>query len=325
MQPAAIKKDKLNQVFVDAMAAGCVIAPVRTEGKVYYREIADPKEIDFCGELPAMSPKEFLMPSLQKLMTFDAKGAVSMPDAPPKALLFAVKPCDLDAIRTLTALFTTGPYQDPYYGQALENTLIIGMACSGPQPGCFCHERGIDPKFSQQCDIFLTDLGDRYQVEAFTEGGEAACSSWLLEPLAAPARRDIAGMELLELNLPEEKVFKETPWGRITERCLGCGICTYLCPTCHCFAFKDVSEGTGAHRYRLWDSCMIPKFTLHASGHNPRPSKKERFRQRLMHKYAYMKKNLGRTACSGCGRCIRSCPAGMDIRAAVTGIGEVLK
>jgi len=86
-----------------------------------------------------------------------------------------------------------------------------------------------------------------------------------------------------------------------------------------------VEHNNAANRYRIWDSCMYSKFTLHASGHNPRESKAERFRQRVLHKYVYVPKNTGAIACTGCGRCIRSCPAGMDIRALFPKRSEAVK
>jgi ferredoxin len=128
--------------------------------------------------------------------------------------------------------------------------------------------------------------------------------------------------KLLELSADENILFDKVDWDRISETCIGCGTCTYICPTCHCFDFKDVAEKGVASRYRCWDSCMYPKFTLHTSGHNPRPTKTERYRQRIMHKYVYVKKNFGYIACTGCGRCVRSCPAGVNIKSVVKRIME---
>ncbi|MGI6669754.1 MAG: 4Fe-4S dicluster domain-containing protein [Acetivibrionales bacterium] len=125
---------------------------------------------------------------------------------------------------------------------------------------------------------------------------------------------------ILQLDMDENVLFNYDIWEKVSETCLGCGTCTYICPTCHCFGFRDTAVKGEASRYRYWDSCMYPKFTLHASGHNPRPTRKERFRQRVMHKYVYIKKNFGLTACTGCGRCIRSCPAGINIRSVVKSI-----
>jgi ferredoxin len=110
-------------------------------------------------------------------------------------------------------------------------------------------------------------------------------------------------------------IFEEEVWETITNNCLGCGACTYLCPTCHCFDITDETNGKGdGIRIRTWDSCQYPLFTLHASGHNPRVNKKQRMRQRLMHKFSYTVEKNDAIFCVGCGRCVIHCPVNLDIR-----------
>ena len=117
-------------------------------------------------------------------------------------------------------------------------------------------------------------------------------------------------------NLKEklDKAFDASFWNEIHQKCLGCGICTFLCPTCYCFDITDEVKDEQGKRIRCWDSCMFPQFTLHASGHNPRPTYRERMRQRIMHKFNYCPENYKETFCVGCGRCIRNCPVNLDIR-----------
>ncbi|UCG91125.1 MAG: 4Fe-4S dicluster domain-containing protein, partial [candidate division WOR-3 bacterium] len=116
--------------------------------------------------------------------------------------------------------------------------------------------------------------------------------------------------------------FDGSYWETLHQKCLGCGICTYFCPTCHCFDINDEVIKSHGRRVRTWDSCMFPLFTLHASGHNPRPTKKERMRQRIIHKFNYSKKYYGKTFCVGCGRCIINCPVNVDVRRIVKEIME---
>jgi len=313
--------------FLDALKPHYrVVAPALTGGRLVFSAIRAGAEVVLSDELPYNSPKEFLFPQSECFLEYGADGApAARSDAEP-TVIFGARPCDLYAVRVLDAVFSKGRYEDPIYLEHREGALLIGLGCLAEKPGCFCSERGIDRAHSPDCDAFFTDLGDRYAVDVLTEAGREFLVRFLpdLPRESAPARAAAAPEASLELDADEAELFRKVDWARVSETCLGCGACTYLCPTCHCFAFRDVQKPGSALRYRLWDSCMYPKFTLHASGHNPRASKAERYRQRVLHKYLYVKRNLGLTACSGCARCVRSCPAGMDIRAVVRGIMEGL-
>ena len=113
-----------------------------------------------------------------------------------------------------------------------------------------------------------------------------------------------------------EERFSDGPyWRDRVSKCISCGICTYVCPTCYCFTIADEIEDLQGERLRAWDSCMFYQYTLEASGHNPRPSKFERYRNRIGHKFSYFPDQYnGMISCCGCGRCIRSCPVSIDIR-----------
>ena len=129
------------------------------------------------------------------------------------------------------------------------------------------------------------------------------------------ARRSIrSSLNIAQIKKALDRDFDNPLWETIHEKCLGCGVCTFLCPTCHCFDILDEGDSTQGERIRIWDSCMFPLFTLHASGANPRPGGKERMRQRVMHKFSYFLDNHEQPSCTGCGRCIRFCPVNLDIR-----------
>ena len=108
--------------------------------------------------------------------------------------------------------------------------------------------------------------------------------------------------------------FESEIWTQIAAGCLGCGACTYACPTCHCFDLTDEHKRGTGRRVRSWDTCALPLFTLHASGHNPRPTTDARLRQRILHKFAYGPETIDETLCVGCGRCVSVCPSGIDLR-----------
>lgn len=189
---------------------------------------------------------------------------------------------------------------------------------------------------SEGSDIVLTDLGDSYLAEFLTPKGEK-----LLEKMgdlgAADEALDAKKTELSEnaekeitSHIPGREIkpwldenFESPFWDTLYRSCLACGTCTYLCPTCHCFDITDEVKGDGGRRIRSWDSCMSWLFTMETSGHNPRTSQKERWRQRLMHKFKYFVDNFDAIACVGCGRCVINCPVNIDIRKIVTDISKL--
>ncbi|MDO8466505.1 MAG: 4Fe-4S dicluster domain-containing protein, partial [Gallionella sp.] len=114
-------------------------------------------------------------------------------------------------------------------------------------------------------------------------------------------------------------------WEEMARACIGCGICTFLCPTCHCFDINDEVQSKAplkGQRVRTWDNCQFPDFTMHSSGHNPRENTGARLRQRVNHKFQYFHENFGMHQCTGCGRCVSGCPVGIDIVAVVNKVTE---
>jgi sulfhydrogenase subunit beta (sulfur reductase) len=337
-----ISKNKINELLKAAKGKYRVIAPVEEGKNLVFSEVSDTSKIVLDDKITYKSPKEFFFPQTEKLMTFDKDGNVTENANAVKTVIFGMRPCDLEALKVMTAVFTEGKFVDTYFKNHLDNTVTIGVGCLAEKPGCFCAERGIDKGFSKACDIFLNEEGDNYKILHISTKGieflkelghvEFEAGEKMAEESAAQTGTDNlskiepeSDIKLLEIDADEKTLFEKPDWERISEKCLGCGTCTFICPTCHCFDFKDCVENGENVRYRCWDSCMYPKFTYHASGHNPRSSKKERFRQRVLHKYVYVKKNFGYIACTGCGRCIRSCPAGMNIKEAVKTVIKEIK
>ena len=306
-----ISVEELKKVLTDISKSGkySLVAPVMNGKALDFAEISEGSEIVISDAIPYKSPKEVFFPQNEMMMTFNDY-EVSETEYERKTVIFGAKPCDAEALRVLNEVFMSGKFQDTFFKRRFDNTIIIVLGCREEKPGCFCAERGIYKEFSDFCDILLTPADGGYSISYISEKG-------------AIGHTEAVKMEL-DAALDDAALFDVIDWEKASEICQGCGICTFVCPTCHCFDIKDVSEKNETKRYRCWDSCMYPKFTLHASGHNPRGTIKERFRQRVLHKYLYIKKNLGYTACTGCGRCIRSCPAGMSIKKAVLSLMEAL-
>jgi sulfhydrogenase subunit beta (sulfur reductase) len=318
-----------------------IIGPVRTECGEKFLEVKDYSmmNLDYCNT--HMSVKDLFLPQSESLFHF------KKPDSTPEvreenidqhdrlSILFGVRPCDAAAIRCLDSVFKDNTYTDPYYSKKRDSTLIVALACTQPSSHCFCTTVGYGPGSNIGSDIVLFDLSDRYYIEIVTPAGEeiARCAETLLqhgslrdekakEQSVLFTRKKIKNY--FTINGLQERIdrFKASYWESLHKTCLGCGICTYFCPTCHCFDITDDCANSPGRRIRTWDSCMFPSFTLHASGHNPRPTLKERMRQRIMHKFSYSVKNHGRPFCVGCGRCIAQCPVNIDIRHVLAHVQE---
>ena len=332
MSNSFISMETLRKIMKELVTASDteVFAPVRNGKALDFEKITDDSLIVISDELPYKSPKEVFLPQTEKLMTFK-DGDIEENIYDKKTVVFGVKPCDCEALRVLHAILTTGKFQDPFFNRRFDSGVMIAIGCKDEKPGCFCAQRGFDRTYSDFCDIMLSANEDGgYTVVYLSDKGKGLLSGFdetrdieAAERNAAPPDPNVRKIEL-DKDLDDAKLFDIIDWEKATEICQGCGMCTFICPTCHCFDLRDVPAHGETKRYRCWDSCMYPKFTLHASGHNPRAAVKERFRQRVLHKYLYINKNFGYTSCSGCGRCIRSCPAGMNIKKVVESIMEVL-
>lgn len=275
-------------------------------------------------------PKEIFFPRSEKILEYVQDEEVRVREVLPpeeKKILFGVRPCDAKAILLLDKVFDS-PYRDPYYLRKRENTIFMGIGCNLPQSTCFCTSLGGSPFSEDGLDLLFTDIGDRFVVKGITGEGQRLLEKY--EQFFERAKKSDLDKKL---NVEKEAINKIKPkialkgiekrldgmfedafWDRIYQKCLGCAVCTYLCPTCHCFDITDETMDEGAQRFCTWDSCQFALFTLQASGHNPRMSEKERVRQRIMHKFNYFVKNYGEIACVGCGRCIKNCPVNFDIR-----------
>jgi len=326
-----LSKKALTSTLYDLMDLYRVIAPCQRDGELRFDRVSSPREIVLDYGNTAKSPKGVFFPQNEAMIKFGRQvdqfnQIKQVPLDRTPTVLLGVRPCDARSFLLLDAVFAQGRYLDPYYQARRQNTLIVTMACASPRQTCFCHAFGSGPYDREGSDIFLRDAGDAYLVEGVSQKGRdliyqgylgRASQAYLdkaveIEAQANARLADIEPVAGIEKLLPG--LFDSPIWQEISEKCIACGTCTYACPTCHCFNIEDRVLANSGERVRAWDSCMYQFFTQHASGHNPRPDQAARWRQRTMHKFEYLPRNVGLFGCVGCGRCVQSCPVRLDIR-----------
>lgn len=248
----------------------------------------------------------------------------------PRTVLLGVRPCDAASIGSLNAVFSkaNAGFDDELFTKRLERTAVITYSCTDPDVSCFCTSVGLAPDSDKGSDLHLTEIaGDRLHVEVKTETGEvlAKILESLFQDAGDPAARTQSGQAAakkikrvrdaspIRKWLDNTANFDDEMWERLGEKCLGCGACTFECPTCHCFDIVDEDHGGKGYRVKLWDACQFDHFTKHASGHNPRDWQYKRYRNRFSCKFKIYEEAFGGQGCVGCGRCIRGCPVNVDI------------
>ena len=277
------------------------------------------------------SAKDFFFPQTENLMDFKTEGKrIEIIDTRRECedfVIFGVRACDVRSFDVLDKVFLSEP-ADSYYKNRREHGVIVSLACTKPHETCFCGTFGIDAA-SPAGDVTAWKTEDALYLAANTEKGRALLK--LVEdltedadeaPVAEQQKVTRARMKKLPLaNLTAEKFgagktdefFGDPAWAELSQSCLGCGTCTFVCPTCQCYDIKDFNTGHGVRRFRCWDSCMYSEFTKMSAG-QPRLTQLERFRQRFMHKLVYFPTNNdGMFSCVGCGRCLAKCPIQMNI------------
>ncbi|HMK61031.1 MAG TPA: 4Fe-4S dicluster domain-containing protein [Dissulfurispiraceae bacterium] len=326
-------------VFIEELQNKCEVwGPVKQGEQVKFAPISGAADINLDGfKNTTMSPKEIFFPQSEIMLSFRREGE----DAniyrdeqamPSKKAIIGIRPCDARAFRILDMIFKNDQFADNYWLSKRDAVTLVGLGCTEPCGTCFCTSVNSHPFDETGLDVMVADLGEHFLLKSLTKKGrELLAGSHVLRE---PSEANIEAYKTLRKNAENamtiqfgaEKVnaktvlelFSEDYWQRVAEPCLNCSTCSYVCPTCHCFDIQDEVFRGGGERVRNWESCMSWIFTVHATGHNPRPGKKERVRQRFMHKFKYipMKRN-GEIGCVGCGRCVTLCPVNIDIREVV--------
>jgi ferredoxin len=280
--------------------------------------VEDSSEIAFGYVKTDMSPKEYFLPATDVLFTVTREQGsiqVNEPSLADERVLFGVRPCDARALRVLDALFVENEPIDPYYAERRKRTTLIGLACREMADDCFCTSLGTSPDAASDVDLMLSEVDGGYAVQVVTDKGQAIVEGLPCEQTEAIWPEPVGHTKTPVLE-PEAwpQHFAHSYWARLADRCLSCRLCAYVCPTCRCFDVRDdAAPAKEIKRLRAWDSCMAEGYRRIAGGHNPRPEATDRLRNRVYCKFCYYPQDFGPVACVGCGRCIRKCPANVDM------------
>lgn len=305
-------------------------APVNRNECVSFERIEDVNEI-VLNRKPVKPVKDMVLPKTEIMFKFSKnKTDVSIHTGDTNkeyAVIFGIKPCEARGLCILDNVFND-EYKDIYYIDRRKRYIYIGIACNTPDYNCFCTSVGGSPCSKDGMDILITDIGDKYFVELITDKGKELInkkSTFFKKSTEDDiiAKDDIQNKSINGINRKIDtgtvteklnELFDNPLWDTQSQKCISCGICTYLCPVCYCFDITDEisGNGTGA-RIRTWDTCQYPDYTKQASGHNPRSDKKSRLRNRIYHKFKYFPDEYNVVACVGCGRCVDLCPVNIDI------------
>lgn len=333
----------LNKFFSVVNEQMKVYLPVdRNDGKSRF-ELWDESKSLSANLNTERSAKDFFFPQTENLMDFKVKDkSIELIDTRSEVedfAIFGVRACDAKSFEILDRVFLCDPV-DTYYQSRREHGVVITLACTRPAETCFCSSFDIDAT-APGGDVTVWFASNYYYFEANTDKGVSFMSKFDRvfedsDDVDVKAQNEKTKQILDKLPLkdvtfkgidPKDtiKIFNSKLWDEISESCLGCGTCTFVCPTCQCYDIRDFDTGNGIKRYRCWDSCMYSEFTRMAHG-NSRNSQSQRFRQRFMHKLVYFpENNEGIYGCVGCGRCLAKCPISMNIVKVAKAIKEDLK
>jgi formate hydrogenlyase subunit 6/NADH:ubiquinone oxidoreductase subunit I len=298
-----------------------VYAPHRTGRQSYaFAKVTDPGAVVLDYPRTMHSVKKFFLPPREELLSFDLtdNSFEPVPIDPTDAVFLGVHSYDLAAVGRLDYNFTVGSPESNYLTRR-QGAVFIGVSFE-PDKFHFSGSVGLRPEDNAGCDIFLTKLLDGYVLEVLTAVGEDLMAGFELP--AHDAGKPATGNFQQHIYLPQtklgevmEKSYDSPVWEETAEKCVGCGTCNIVCPTCYCFNVEesvDITVTTGT-RDRHWDGCMLRKFSEVAGGEVFREDLAARQRHRIFRKFKYISDVTGQPWCVGCGRCTAYCTAGISI------------
>ena len=333
-----ISREKLNSVFEAISKDKELFLPIVKAGETNYGKYAEGVEVNLQALKTVKSAKDFFFPQSEDMMKFKVEGnkieIKDIREAKKPFVIFGVRACDAKSFEVLDNVFLSDPV-DTFYKARREAGIIVTLACNKPELSCFCSSFGIDasnPLGDVSC--FMDD--ENAYFRANTEKGQELVNEFAsltqeddgkkVEEIQASIKERTEKLPYAHLDLSRFKqenlneLFDLPEWKELSEACIGCGTCTFVCPTCQCFDIRDFKTNNGVVRFRCWDSCMYADFTQMAA-ENSRQTQMQRFRQRFMHKLCYFPSQYGCYSCVGCGRCVNKCPQSLNIIKVIKKIG----
>jgi ferredoxin len=329
------EKQELKTLYDMLAEKNAVVGPVRigTDRKgapLYaFEQVADFQKLDLAYTTTRLPAKRYFLPFREDLATFSMTGRDWTKtidyniDRP--YVLFGLHACDINALNKLDKVLMGSVYPMPYYAAKRKNLFIIGIDCR-PQPFCFCRSMGADTVL-HGFDLFLTDIGDRYFIEILsaeayeiikdlrTETPKESDHHQYMRTVAEKNQQFTAHVDTTDLTKILDMEFQSPVWKQWGDKCLGCGTCANVCPTCYCYGVEEtVDVGLKkARKTKSLYSCNVVDFAEVAGGHNFRPERSTRLKYRYYHKHRGFVEAYEESLCVGCGRCGEACLAGITV------------